>query len=91
MEVNALISYGSPDLPVYLAPMKPALPQVVGLFNPGDRTPAAPSAPLFPQALPASLSAPAQNPVELGDGQGWLGVAWVAWTKAVQSELEKTQ
>ena len=60
------------------------------LFNPQSH-PAAPLAPLFPQALPASLSAPAQNPVELGDGQGWLGVAWVAWTKAVQSELEKTQ
>ena len=37
------------------------------------------------------LSAPAQNPVELGDGQGWLGVARLAWTKSVQSELEKTQ
>ena len=66
---------------------KPALPQVVGPF-PGDRPL---SAAVSLGAWPASLSAPAQDPVELGDGQGRLGVAWVAWTKSVQSELEKTQ
>jgi hypothetical protein len=92
MGVNSRIKSAAVPGPVLpaLAPVNLELPQVVGRFFPGDRH-RSPSAGTVPEAQPASLSAPAQNPVELGDSQGWLGDAWVPWTKSVQRELEKTQ